>query len=174
MMDGLGERLARGDQAAFSELYDACADQLHHFLVARLGSRNDADDVLQNTFVRLAGARGSLGRVENLKAYVFQVARNEATSFVRSTGRPMVETQTAATLFRDSADDHTARETAEIVAGALARLTADEREIVELKMYAKLTFREIADVVGVPQGTAATRYRSALERMREWCQRELS
>ena len=40
------------------------------------------------------------------------------------------------------------------------------REIVELKIYADLTFREISEVTGLPQGTVATRYRSALEKMR--------
>jgi RNA polymerase sigma-70 factor (ECF subfamily) len=40
------------------------------------------------------------------------------------------------------------------------------REVVELKVYAGLTFREISAVTGLPQGTVATRYRSALEKMR--------
>ncbi|APW62085.1 RNA polymerase sigma factor [Paludisphaera borealis] len=48
-MDERAERLARGDQEAFAELYDACADRVHHFLVVRLGTRADADDVLQET-----------------------------------------------------------------------------------------------------------------------------
>ncbi|MBI3838109.1 MAG: hypothetical protein HY288_09265 [Planctomycetia bacterium] len=63
-MGDLAERLARGDQAAFAELYDACADRVHHYLVIRLGSRNDADDVLQETFVRLARTRQKLAGVQ--------------------------------------------------------------------------------------------------------------
>ena len=39
-METLGRRLARGDQAAFAELYDRCADRCHHYLVTRLGSRD--------------------------------------------------------------------------------------------------------------------------------------
>jgi RNA polymerase sigma-70 factor (ECF subfamily) len=65
-MEKLGERLARGEQAAFAELYDACADRLHHYLTLRLGTREDADDVLQNSFVRLAQARHRLAGVKNL------------------------------------------------------------------------------------------------------------
>jgi len=41
----LAARLARGDDAAFAELYDACADRLHGYLAARLGSRDAASDV---------------------------------------------------------------------------------------------------------------------------------
>ena len=77
-MDGLGERLARGERAAFAELYDACADRLHHYLVVRLRSREDADDVLQEIFVRLARTHKRLVDVENVIAYVFTIARNEA------------------------------------------------------------------------------------------------
>ena len=56
-MGDLGERLARGDRAAFTEVYEACADGLHHYLVTRLGSREDAADVLQETFSWLACER---------------------------------------------------------------------------------------------------------------------
>jgi RNA polymerase sigma-70 factor (ECF subfamily) len=73
-------------------------------------------------------------------------------------------------LFRnDDVGNQAAHELAECVAAALARLTFEQREIVELKIYVKLTFSEIAEIVGVPQGTAATRYRTAMERMKGWC-----
>ena len=68
-MDERAERLARGDPSAFVELYDACADRLHHYLVSRLASRADADDVLQEAFVCLARTRNRLARVDNLQAY---------------------------------------------------------------------------------------------------------
>ena len=85
-MDQRAERLARGDPAAFAELYDACADRVHHYLVVRLGSRADADDVLQETFVRLARTRKRLATVENLVAYVFATARNEAIRLIDTAG----------------------------------------------------------------------------------------
>ena len=158
-MERLGKRLARGEQAAFAELYDACADRLHHYLVVRLGSREDADDVLQDTFVRLVHARSRLAGVESLMAYVFKVAQNEASDFLKRKGREsgFVSTPDCEFLFRGAADgNRSAWETAEFVAVAMARLTPEQREIVELKFYARLTFREIAEIAGVPQGTAAT------------------
>ena len=77
-MNELGQRLARGEPTAFAELYDHCADRCHHYLTVFLGSRDAADDVLQETFVRLVRNRGKLGGVENLPAYLFVAARNEA------------------------------------------------------------------------------------------------
>ncbi|MGD0655392.1 MAG: RNA polymerase sigma factor [Thermoguttaceae bacterium] len=168
-MDTLGKRLARGDHAAFAELYDACADRIHHYLMIILGSKEDAEDALQETFVRLAGNCKRLAKVENLTAYTFTVARNEA---LRLAGRRKNTASLSMTIqgqhLFDIAekDNPQANDCVEAATTALNRLDADLREIVELKFFAGLTFREIADVTGCPQGTAATRYRTALDKMR--------
>ena len=67
----LAGRLAQGDESAFRQLYDACADQLHHYLTVTLQSRDDADDVLQETFKRLAQGRRKLMAVQNLAGVRF-------------------------------------------------------------------------------------------------------
>ena len=166
-----GERLARGERAAFAELYDSCADRVHHYLVVRLGSREDADEVLQNVFLRLASSRDRLAEVDNLEAYVFTVARNEAMRLGSRKARCMRQERplTGEDLFRSRAgDDAQRRETAEVVAAAMARLSPELREVVELKIYAGLTFHEIGQVTGLARGTAATRYMTALAKMQRW------
>ncbi|HUY32462.1 MAG TPA: RNA polymerase sigma factor [Pirellulales bacterium] len=174
-MEALAKRLARGEPAAFAELYDDCADRLYHYLIVRLRSSDAAGDVLQDTFVRLARSRRRFAGVENPVAYAFAVARNEAH---RAAGRRVREegllTATADELFVAAPDDHAAREAAESVAGAMARLSEELREIIELKHYSELTFREIAEVTGLPQGTAATRYRTAIGRLRGFLAKEWS
>src|SRR5919109_29337 len=74
----LARRLARGEEAAFAELYDTCADRLHHYLVGLVGSRDAASDALQNAFLRAVTSRRRFRRVENPVAYLFQIAPNEA------------------------------------------------------------------------------------------------
>lgn len=168
-MDERAQQLARGDPAAFAELYDLCADRVHHYLVVRLGSRADADDVLQETFVCLVRTRQRLAAVENLVAYVFATARNEAIRLVERQVRDdhLRRATSREALFRETTGDELhSIETAEWVAASLARLSDDLREVIELKIYGDLTFREISVVTGLPQGTVATRYRSALEKLR--------
>lgn len=171
-MSDLGQRLAQSDQSAFAELYDARADRLHHYLTSRLSSREDADDVLQSSFVRLAQGRHRLPQVEHLVAYLFQIARNESAEFLKRKGREshVLNEFGEQLLFRNG--DHAGQTDmlhAESAIEALRQLTVEQREIVELKIYGQFTFSEIAEIVGVPQGTAATRYRTALERMKAWC-----
>lgn len=175
-MGELGNRLAEGDERALAEFYDACSDRLHHYLTVRLQSREEADEALQETFVRLARSRRRLARVKSPIAYAYVVARNEAARLARQRGRlraRRVELDAAA-LFCEAAGEGSAqRETAEVIAAALARLSRAQREVVELKIYSGLTFREIAEVTGVRQGTAAARYRKALARLRPWLAGEM-
>lgn len=168
-MNELADRLARGEPAAFAELYDACADRLYGWLLLHLRSAADAEDVLQETFVRVARSRKKLRRVENLTAYVFSIARNEAARLRKRTSR---QSELVRPMSEVAADATLGLEQAEIVQQALSRLTDEQREVVELKMYGDLTLREIAEVTGLPPGTVATRYRAALVKLRETLARD--
>jgi RNA polymerase sigma-70 factor, ECF subfamily len=172
-MGTLQARLARGEQAAFAELYDACADRVGHYLLVLLRSWADAEDALQETFLRLARNRRKLAEVDNLEAYVITVARHEAARLAAGKARRHEqEPLSGDDLFRHSPTDAELRETAEIVAAALEQLDSDLREVVELKTYAGLTFHQISQVTGLPQGTVATRYRSAVAKMQAWFARQ--
>ena len=175
-MDALRRNLAAGRREAFAELYDTLVEQLYRFLVVRVRSRADADDVLQETFARLAKNCERFERVENLTAYVFTVTRNEAARFAaRRSRRRDVETPLEVdAIFAIAPDDSRRRETAEMITVGLASLTDVQREVVELKTYGGLTFVEIAQVTDSPQGTVATRYRTALGRLRSFIREEES
>ena len=132
--------------------------------------------MLQETFLHLVRKCRRLASVENLAAYVFMVARNEAIRYASRRARisERQKSLAAADLFLEAnSQDQTAREMADLVSTALTALNAEQREVVELKIYAGLTFREIALVTRVPLPTAATRYRTALERLRGWLARQL-
>jgi RNA polymerase sigma-70 factor (ECF subfamily) len=171
-MHQLAARLARGEEAAFAELYDVAADRLHHYLTARLKSRDAASDILQIAFLRAVKSRRRFKQVENPVAYLFQIARNETVRWAkqhRVVGRPLA----ADDILAASGDAFGQKEEAEIVTAALGRLSMEDRELVELKVFAGLTFREISAVVDLPPGTVATRYRRALQSLRPWLVKQL-
>lgn len=170
-MRGLPERLARGEESAFAELYDACADRLFAFATARTGSRELAAEIVQNTFLRLVKSRHRLRKVESPVAYVFQIARNELARHATRQTNDNPQSLAAADdvvdfRWRDGVDD------ADTAAALLNRLESAAREIVELKVYAGLTFEEVAEATGQPVGTVATRYRRALESLRGWLEKQ--
>ncbi|MFO0886036.1 MAG: RNA polymerase sigma factor [Pirellulales bacterium] len=174
-MEDLGRRLANGEESAFAELYDACADRLFHYLVLRLGSRTDAEDVLQETFLRLARSRDSLATVRNLMAYLFQIARHEAIRIrQRKQGEAALHSLTGLEELSKVEGDSGLQfvENAEWAKMALLKLESDVREVIELKVYGMLTLAEVSEVLQIPLGTAATRYRRGLEILRSLLTKE--
>lgn len=170
-MQGLSERLAAGEESAFAELYDACADRLFAYAKSRSGLHEVAADIVQSSFLRLVKRRRRLRKVESPVAYVFQIARNE---LVRQAKRPANKNSqpleaaenVVDSRWRDGVDD------ADTALAVLDRLDSMAREIVELKIYGGLTFEEIAAITGQPLGTVATRYRRALESVRDWLEKQ--
>jgi RNA polymerase sigma-70 factor (ECF subfamily) len=163
--------MARGDESAFVEFYDACADRLFAFAAARTGSPEAAADVVQTAFLRLVKSRRQLRKVESPVAYMFRIVRNElarhATRQANDNSRPLdAANDVVDSCWRDSVDD------ADTAAALLNRLDPAVREIVELKLYAGLTFEEVAEAIGQPVGTVATRYRRAMESLRSWLEKQ--
>lgn len=171
-MRTLADRLARGEDSAFAELYDACADQLYRYAAARLGSTDVAADLVQTTFLRAVKSRRKFRQVENPIAYMFQIVRNETIRSATSDQRRFEQMAADSTPAGDNRDE--AADDAEALQAALRRLDEEDREIIELKIRSGLTFAEIAEVMKRPQGTVATRYRRAIESLRGWLAREFS
>jgi RNA polymerase sigma-70 factor (ECF subfamily) len=171
-MHELAARLARGDEAAFVELYDTCADRLHRYVVMHLGSCEAASDVVQSAFLRAVKSRWRFRDVDNPVAYMFQITRNETVRAAKR-GRHIRRTVAAGEWFTATDAQCGRIDDGEVAASALARLAAADCELVELKIFGGLTFREIADVTGLPQSTVATRYRRALESLRPWLTKQL-
>lgn len=160
----LARRVADGDLDAVAQLYDKYAPSLHRVLTAMLGRSADAEDALQEVFVKLACGR--ITRARDLRAYLFAAARHEAYSMLRRQRRERSL----------EASDQDAAETVAMASldylALLQRLPAEQREVIALKVFEELTFAEIAKIVQASPNTAASRYRYGIERLRAWCQED--
>lgn len=139
-------------------------------LLARqiVSDRADAEDVVQEAFVRFWQARG---RADDAVAYLFTCVRSAALDWRRS-GRRRERREGAAarpevagnpSMFADGLED---RERRAAVEAAIATLPEPQREVLVMKVWAKLTFPQIGAALGVSPDTAASRYRYALQRLR--------
>lgn len=118
-----------------------------------------AEDAVHAAFVKMA----KLPRPpKDARLYAFKAVRNAAIDVARvNSRRPKHETLEAA-LFAET----TAPTPDDYLETALDRLRPDVREIVELHIHSRLSFREIAELLGRPLQTVATRYRRALHTIR--------
>jgi RNA polymerase sigma-70 factor (ECF subfamily) len=161
--DPIRAALERDDPAAVALLWDRYAGDLLAFLQALLCSRHDAEDVLQTVFVRIVRKRRYLADARSLDGYVFQIARNEAASFMRVRRRPC----SGGDQWLEAVEtDARPQEWAEELQAALARLPQEQREIVTLKIYRDKTFQEIGEMLELSPNTVASRYRYGIEKLR--------
>jgi RNA polymerase sigma-70 factor, ECF subfamily len=160
----LAERLAAGDEQALEVIYDAYSRAVYRQALMLLGSAADAEDVLQEVFLKLVRRRGS--PVRDLTAYLLTAARHEACSILRRRGR---ETWDGTLEETDLApvDAHADFAETDAVRAAVAALPESQRQVVILKFYDQMTFAEIARVARASINTVASRYRYALKRLRE-------
>lgn len=159
---GLIERIDAGDLSALAAVYDAYAGAVYRQALAVLGSPADAEDVLQDVFVKLVTRRG--GPIRDLNAYLLAATRRQAISVLRRRRREVaIEQGEAARLVSPTPDSPT---DAEALRGALERLPAAQRQVVTLKIYEQMTFAEIGRRVRASANTVASRYRYGLEKLR--------
>ena len=150
------------------DLYGRYGENLYRYLVFRLGSPEDAEDVLQETFYRFAryGVRWKL--VRNPQAFVFRVARNEVNRFLqRKLSRPAGDAGPLERASSFSAALATPAEPSAILLVELAdQLPDEQKEVIFMKVFDGLTFKEIGSACEISANTAASRYRYALDKLR--------
>ena len=153
-------------------LYDKHAQALFAFLLNFTRDEDDTRDVLQEVFVKLARQPRLLRGVRDERAFLIRLAHNAAIDLMRRRGTRArhheqfgEETETVSPFApTDDPDERTFRTE---LAGALGELPPDQRAVVHLKLWEGLTFEQIAETLGIPPNTAASRYRYGLDKLRE-------
>ncbi len=173
----LVRRVRDGDAAALRELYDALGRNVLALAYRMTGSREDAEEVLQDTFVKVhdAAARFDPAR-GSVRAWIYSIARNDCRMRLRARrSRPVkadaVDVAThGAPLLADRAGPHgtgahpTDRLT---VQEAFAALSHDEARLLEASFFGGYSHAEIAEAEGVPLGTIKSRIRRAVLKARD-------
>lgn len=164
--------VARGDEGALEELYRRYSGQVYALLLRMLQSREEAEEVLQDTFVQIhREARRYVSERGTVSAFIFTIARNLALSRLRSRkARPqknedhdLHDPEQELGLWRE--DDPTDR----IVVGrAMAQLEPIDRKLLEDAFYSGYSHSDLAEIHKLPLGTVKTRVRRALLKLRDF------
>jgi len=156
-------RVARGDGAAFRELYDRFADRVFRYALTLLRNRHLAEDVLQETMIAVWEGAGTFAGRSQISTWILGIARNQAYRMLR--GEAKGERMANEPLVFPDPTPVVERE--ERVQKAVAALPPEQREVVFLAFYERLPYEEIARVQGVPEGTVKSRMFHAKKRLAE-------
>ena len=167
-------RIARGDQAAFAELYDRHARLIYSLALRILRDRADAEDVVQEVFAQVWAQAGRYDASRGAVAgWMLMLTRSRAIDRLRAKrARPEAATDANAA---ESVMDLTAAQDLELLSAeqvtrlqrALKELPNAQRTALELAYYEGLTHVEVAARLAEPLGTVKTRIRQAVIKLRE-------
>lgn len=150
------------------QLYDDHAPALFAFLLNVTRSEADSRDALQELFLKLTTRPALLHGVHSPRAFLLRLAHRLAIDgHRRRAAHDHVLERAAAeppALFAPTADPDERSFRASLDA-ALAGLPEEQRAVVHLKLWEQMTFAEIADALGIPANTAASRYRYGLDKL---------
>jgi RNA polymerase sigma-70 factor, ECF subfamily len=150
-------------------LYDAHASALFAFLLSLTRNEADTRDLLQEVFVKLARQPDLLTEARDERTFLLRLAHNLAIDQMRrrQTRERIHERlgEESCPLFAPSQDPDEEAFRAQL-SEAMAELPAEQRAVLHLKLWASLTFEQIAETLDIPPNTAASRYRYGLDKMR--------
>ena len=167
--------LRKGDPDAISELIARYQHRLFRFLVRMVQDRATAEDLFQQTWIRLMEKIGSYDARRNFDAWLFAIARNLAIDYLRrrrgtsldevdDTGQAGVDRLVA--RGRDALEQLLDFERGAMLAAAIAELPAIHREVLTLRFEEDMKLEQIAEVAAIPISTVKSRLHRALESLR--------
>ncbi len=173
-------RYRGGETRAFEVLLLRHQKGIYNFLRRHVGDDSLAEDLLQEVFLRVIRASATFQGGSKLSTWIYAIARNLAIDALRRAkhrrtesldgpvghgdddARPRELADPAADVEREAG----ARDLGKRLEAAIAGLPVDLREVLLMRERAELSFKQIAEAVGIPENTAKSRMRYALERLR--------
>ncbi len=175
-------RYQQGDRAAFSQLVRRHQGSLFNFAIRQVRVPQVAEDVVQETFVRVVQNAADFKHEARFTTWVYTITRNLCIDHLRkralrkhpSLDESRGEDGDGPTLGEQTADprasverEATGTELKERIARAVDKLPDEQREVFLMREIANLPFKEIAEITNVPENTVKSRMRYALERLQE-------
>lgn len=185
----LMKQLAAGDREALSEIYKAYMKLIYSVCLNILKQKEAAEDVSADFFIRLFKSAATFDGRGHHKTWMITIARNMCIDYLRknshetiSLDAPMGFSGGAGQHSMDSSEGDTGTSIKDTLKDkqnvedtvvkklsiemAMKILSQTEKDIVDMKIEGGMTFKEIAEVLGKPQGTVSWQYNEAIKKMR--------
>jgi RNA polymerase sigma factor (sigma-70 family) len=159
----------RGSPDALGRIYQKYKNDLLILAIALLNDKSAAEDVVHDVFVSFVQSLTKFRLIGTLKGYLLTCVANRARNSNKAKRHQNVGLDQAESFCSDLSEPTSSlmcNEQLQQLAGAMAQLPYDQREVVMLRHQARMTFETIAKSLGISTNTAKSRYRYGLDKLR--------
>ncbi|MGC4035764.1 MAG: RNA polymerase sigma-70 factor [Chitinophagaceae bacterium] len=166
------QSIAEGSQIAFTQLYHLYSDKLYSFILRMTESPEAAQDIVQNVFLKIWKDRENIAGIENLNAYIFRMAKNNAiNSFKRSMNETLIlsKIQKELEVYDVASPEENLRqkEVKSLLANAIKDLPPQQNLVYKLSREQGLKHNEIARLLKISPYTVKNHLVVALRTIQE-------
>lgn len=159
------QQIAESGPVAVGGLFDLTSQRLVRFSAAITRNQHDAEDAVQSVLIRVTLNPELLVQTKSPWAYLLQMVRNESLAVLRKRKRLTPLGSILDLLTKRSVDHLEKEDTYRLIWKELRKLPTDQCEVIVLRIWEDLNFREIAEILEIPTPTVASRYRYGLEKL---------
>jgi RNA polymerase sigma-70 factor (ECF subfamily) len=173
------EKAGEGDRKAFKDIVILYQQKVFLLVYSILRNREDALDVVQETFMRLYQKLDAYEKDRNFQAWLLQIAKNLSIDYYRKhhSRRREMETDKSIEELPLAAEDHASNpessELRHVISRNLERLGERQRLIFVMKHFNGLEYREIAQALGISVGTVKSLHFKAVRNLKNWLSPQL-
>lgn len=155
--------VANGDDKAFEKLYVKTSKGVFAFIYTYLQDYHETEDATQTVYLKIKKGISSYSPGTNGRAWIFQIAKNHALNLIKARKQSVDIDDVAHTLFSSDEDffDHSS-----VMQVMSHCLTEEEQQIVTLHVLWGYKHREIANILNCPTGTVTSKYKRALQKLK--------
>jgi RNA polymerase sigma-70 factor (family 1) len=168
---------AQGNHEAFTQIYRVYAPRIHGVALTYLEQDIDADELVQDVFIKVWNKRDKLTSVDNFKSWIFIIARNSIFDHFRrkrsDLKKHLIYSKNLQTTVEDTSDRVEDRQYTRILETALNQLPPQRKKIYELARIKGLSTAEIAQEMGISRHTVKNQLKSANQAVREYFKENL-
>jgi RNA polymerase sigma-70 factor (ECF subfamily) len=154
------QSIAAGDKSAMRVLYQRYNVRVYRFILRLVGNADLAEDIVSIVFLEVWRCAGRFKAESQVVTWLLAIARHKAVSALRRRSESQLDDRMAAAVADPRDDPETQmdqKDRREIIQKCLAQLSPCHREIIDLVYYYEKSVKEVAQIVGVPEGTVKTR-----------------
>ena len=168
-MSDLGQRLAGGDEDAFTEVVRQYSRKVYALCYRTLRDEEEAKDMTQEVFVRIYAKRGSFKGRSSLYTWIYRIALNMCFTHLK---KRRLETLPLEDVERTLSTRETGGPSGSVeletrLAVAIEGLSPRQRAVFSMRFYEKMTYKEIAEASGTTVGAAKANHHFAVEHLRK-------